>query len=152
MDAPLEVVFEVSGAPVPQPRARVTTRGGIGRAYTPKNHPIHAFRQAVEIQATVYARRLKVLPSDLPHELDVLAVFDRPASHRRRDGTLAAGARPYPPRSDWDNIGKGVSDAITDSASWWIDDDQVVDGRVRKRYAEPGERARTVVTIRRLPR
>jgi len=42
-----------------------------------------------------------------------------------------------------------VADAITDSGSVWLDDDQVVDGRVRKRYAAKGEPARTVVTVRR---
>jgi Holliday junction resolvase RusA-like endonuclease len=64
-----------------------------------------------------------------------------------RSGKLARAAKPYPPRCDWDNLGKGISDALTGIA--WHDDEQVVDGRCRKRYGEPGEAARTVVTIRR---
>ena len=52
---------------------------------------------------------------------------------------------------DWDNVAKGVQDAITDAGTIWHDDDQVVYGRCRKRYAERGEASRTVIKIRRLP-
>ena len=43
--------IEVPGQPVPQPRARVSTVGGFARAYVPKRHPIHAYREAVALAA-----------------------------------------------------------------------------------------------------
>ena len=74
--------------------------------------------------------------------VDIECVFARPKSHLRRNG-LASDAPRFPPRCDWDNLGKGICDAITGAI--WMDDDQVVDGRCRKRYAEPGEEPHTVI-------
>ncbi len=150
MDA-TTITFEVPGQPVPQPRPRISTRGGFGRAYVEKKHPIHVYRQAVQLAAVAAARSRRHEPTDGPIVLEVVAVFGRPPSHLAKDGSPRASAPAFPPRCDWDNLGKGVSDAIGDSKAIWLDDDQVVDGRVVKRYAAPGEQARTVVTIRRPP-
>lgn len=146
MDATL--TFTVDGPPVPQPRPRISTWGGRGRAYTPTDHEIHPFRQAVAIRATLAAKSARWARWDGPVVFDVVFVFGRPASHMNASGGLRAGARAFPPKCDWDNLGKGVSDAITTSGAVWKDDEQIVDGRVRKRYAEPGERPGTIVTIR----
>lgn len=139
----MQITFVVPGQPVPQPRVRVSTRGGFARAYVPSKHPIHAYRQAVQLAAP------KTLgsPGNAAYALDIEAVFARPASHSTRRG-LKADAPRFPPRCDWDNLGKGVCDALTGLI--WLDDDQVVDGRCHKRYAEPGEVPHTVVTVRRL--
>jgi Holliday junction resolvase RusA-like endonuclease len=140
-----EITFTVPGQPVPQPRHKVTARGRFARAYIEARHPIHAYRQAIALSAQVAGGR----PVDGPVELEVEFVFERPPSHWTKTG-LSKGAPQIPPRCDWDNLGKAVSDAITDSAAIWLDDDQVVDGRCRKRYAERGEAPRTVVRVRRL--
>jgi Holliday junction resolvase RusA-like endonuclease len=144
----VEIVFEILGQPIPQPRPRVSTWGGRGRAYTPADHAIHPYRQAIEISAIMAARRARHEPTDQAVVLEVVAVFARPPSHLNKSGEPRASAPAFPPRCDWDNLGKGVSDAITKSGAIWQDDDQVVDGRVRKRYARPGEAARTIVTVR----
>lgn len=144
----VEIVFEIWGQPVPQPRPRVSTWGGRGRAYTPASHAIHPFREAIRLSAIKAAWRAGHSPTDQPVVLEVVAVFARPPSHLAKDGSPRASAPAFPPRCDWDNLGKGVSDAITKSGAIWKDDDQVVDGRVRKRYARPGEAARTIVTVR----
>lgn len=146
MDA---ITFTVPGPPVPQPRPKISTWGGRGRAYVEARHPIHAYRQAIVLAATVAARG-GWTKADGPVVLEVEAILARPPSHLTKTGEPRASAPAYPPRCDWDNLGKGVADAITDSGSVWLDDDQVVDGRVRKRYAASGEQARTVVTVRRL--
>jgi Holliday junction resolvase RusA-like endonuclease len=145
MDA---LTFEIPGPPVPQPRPKISTRGGHGRAYVEKKHPIHVYRQAVQLAATSAARWNGHKPTDGPVVLEVLAVFTRPPSHLNAAGEPRATAPAFPPRCDWDNLGKGVADAITDCGAIWLDDDQVVDGRVRKRYAKPGEAARTIVQVR----
>lgn len=146
MDA---ITFTVPGPPVPQPRPKISTWGGRGRAYVEARHPIHAYRQAIVLAATVAARG-GWTRADGPVVLEVETIMQRPPSHLTKAGEPRPSAPAYPPRCDWDNLGKGVADAITDSGAVWLDDDQVVDGRVRKRYAARGEQARTVVTVRRL--
>lgn len=146
MDA---LTFEVAGDPVPQPRPKISTWGGRGRAYVDARHPIHAYRLAIAMQAAQAARLAGWQPTAGPVVLEVLAVFQRPASHLTKAGGLSRSSRAFPPRCDWDNLGKGVADAITDGGGVWHDDDQVVDGRVRKRYAAQGEPARTIVVVRR---
>lgn len=146
MDA---LTFTVPGPPVPQPRPKISTWGGRGRAYVDARHPIHAYRRAIELAAKIAARGGWTV-TDEAVVLEVEAIFERPPSHLNKAGEPRSTAPAYPPRCDWDNLGKGVADAITASGAVWRDDDQVVDGRVRKRYSDKGEPARTVVTVRRL--
>jgi len=145
MDA---LTFTIAGPPVPQPRPKISTWGGRGRAYVEARHPIHAYREAIALAATIAARGGWVL-TDGPVVLEVESIFARPPSHLTKTGEPRSGAPAFPPKCDWDNLGKGVSDAIKSSGAVWRDDDQVVEGRVRKRYAARGEPARTVVVIRR---
>jgi Holliday junction resolvase RusA-like endonuclease len=135
-----DIVLEVPGQPVPQPRPRVSTRGGHGHAYTPTKHPIHVYRQAIELVARASHKTITG-----PTALVVDAVFERPPSHWRKHD-LRPDAPPWP-RADGDNILKGVADALTD-AGVWPDDDQVVCWSIRKRYAARNENARTIITIR----
>ena len=127
----------VPGQPVPQPRVRVSTRGGFGRAYTPSKHPIHAYRAA--IAALAAGKRIEG-----PTALAVEAIFARPASHWRKAG-LKADA-PRWPRADGDNVLKGIADALTD-AGVWPDDDQVIRWEITKRYGSRAEAARTLITV-----
>ena len=137
--------LEIPGQPIPQPRHKVAARGRFAHAYIEAKHPIHAYRQAVQL----VARAAGLKPHGDPVEVVIDCIFDRPPSHMTKNGTPSKSARRFPPRCDWDNLGKGVCDALTGIA--WDDDDQVVDGRCRKRYAIAGEAARTVVVIRGLP-
>lgn len=134
-----EITLEIPGQPVPQPRPRVSTRGGFGRAYTPKGHAIHAYRQAI----TLMAKQQRKVTGAV--ELEVEAVFARPPSHWRNHD-LRPDAPPWP-RADGDNLLKGIADAITDSGLW-ADDDAVVSWSIRKRWAARNEQGRTTITIR----
>jgi Holliday junction resolvase RusA-like endonuclease len=136
----MDIVLEVPGQPVPQPRPRVSTRGGFGRAYTPTTHPIHVYRQAIKLVAMASGKKIAG-----PTALVVDAVFQRPQSHWRKHD-LKPDAPPWP-NADGDNVLKGVADALTD-AGVWGDDDQVVFWSIRKRYAARDEQARTIITIR----
>ena len=133
------VEIVVPGQPVPQPRPRVSTRGGFGRAYTPSAHPIHAYRQAI----TLMARTAKRITGAAV--LEVEAIFARPASHWRKHD-LKPSAPQWVKGIDGDNVLKGVQDALTD-AGLWDDDDQVIDSRIRKRYASRNEQARTIIRV-----
>jgi Holliday junction resolvase RusA-like endonuclease len=142
----MEATFEIPGDPVPQPRPRFTRHG---RSY-PHDNGIFAYKALIRAMSAAAGG---TEPVDGPFEIELVFVIGRPPSHFRRDGSLAPKASAYPSRrsGDWDNLAKGVCDAITDSKAIWIDDDQVVDARVRRRYAVDGESPRTVVSVRRLP-
>ena len=145
----MEVVLDITvpGQPVPQPRQRFTARHGIPRAYTKADHPIHAYRQAVEL----LTKRHGPGAADGGYAIEIEAVYARPASHWKKAG-LASGAPEYPGRNlgDWDNVAKGVLDAITVAGTVWRDDSQVVEASVRKRFASRREEPRTRVVVRRV--
>jgi Holliday junction resolvase RusA-like endonuclease len=131
------LTFTIEGDPVPQPRARISTRGGFGRAYTPGDHPIHAYRAAV----AAAAREAGATPSDqVPITLIVDLVFARPKSHYRKSG-LKPDA-PKLPRADCSNVLKGIEDSLNGVA--WVDDTQVGKVIVEKSFGSEG---RTTIRI-----
>jgi len=129
------VSFSVAGQPVPQPRPRVSTAGGFARAYVPKDHPVHAYRQSL----AAAARGAGLTATGEPLNVVIDAVFERPKSHTNKSGVKADA--PRLPRPDVDNIAKAVLDALQDV----MGDDSLV-GRlvVEKSY---GQEARTTVRI-----
>jgi Holliday junction resolvase RusA-like endonuclease len=131
----MSIAFSVPGDPVPQPRPRVTTRGGHGHAYTPSSHPVHAYRQAV----AAAARAAGLTDTGEPLNVVIDAVFGRPKSHLTKSGVRATA--PALPRPDVDNIGKAVLDALQDVMG---DDSLVSRLVVEKSY---GPEARTTVRI-----
>lgn len=126
------VLFRVSGDPIPQPRVRVSTFAGHARAYVEKKHPIHAFREAVRLAAIAAGVSLE----SGPVEVSILAVFARPPSHRKADGTRRNSAPLFPGHrcGDADNLAKGILDALHGVA--FHDDDQADLGYVRRRYGK----------------
>lgn len=131
----MEVSFSVTGEPVPQPRARVSTVGGFARAYVPVTHPVHAYRAAIVAAATDAG--LAQTESEL--EVTIVAEFSRPKSHMNKGGVKPSA--PRLPRPDVDNIAKAVLDAIGPIVG---DDAQVERLTVVKGY---GERGQTVVRV-----
>ena len=144
MSATTEITFEVPGDPVPQPRARVATICGVGRAYTPARHKIHTYRQAIQLVAKTSG--WVDGPTDGPVSVEISCHISRPPSHLNSSGELRKAAREWPGRGDVDNYAKAVLDAITDSQAFWLDDDQVVELTTRKNYSKT---ARTLITVRR---
>lgn len=87
-----------------------------------------------------------MLPPDVPIVLHLEMVLTPPKSLLRKDGTLRANARQHPIGArdgDVSNYAKGIEDALNGTA--WADDCQVVDLRVTKRWAKPGERGQVIV-------
>ena len=131
----MAITFSVPGDPVPQPRPRVSTAGGFARAYVPKGHAIHAYRQAVAVAARVAG----VTQADGPVSVIVDAVFARPKSHMNKSGVKPTA--PALPRPDVDNLGKAVLDALQDVMG---DDTNVSRLLVEKSWGTEG---RTTVRI-----
>ena len=133
--AAMSITFYVDGEPVPQPRARITTRGGFGRAYVETKHPIHAYRAAVSQAAIAAGLR----PCTGTVEVVIDAVFCRPRSHMNKKGLKPTA--PITPRADVDNLAKGVLDSIGPIIG---NDTQVKRLVIEKRY---GTEARTTVRV-----
>ena len=131
----MSITFTVAGEPVPQPRPRVSTRGGFARAYVPKDHAVHAYRQSLASAA----RAAGLAETGEPLNVVIDAVFARPKSHLRKSGVKADA--PRLPRPDVDNLAKAVLDALQDVMG---DDTHVARLVVEKSY---GTEARTTVRI-----
>jgi Holliday junction resolvase RusA-like endonuclease len=131
----MAITFSVLGEPVPQPRPRVSTRGGFARAYVPAKHPVHAYRQSL----AAAARAAGLTDTGEPLSVVIDAVFVRPKSHMRKSGVKPDA--PKLPRPDVDNIAKAVLDALQDVIG---DDTCVARLVIEKSY---GTEARTTVRI-----
>ena len=129
------ITFTVQGEPVPQPRPRVSTRGGFARAYVPSTHPVHAYRQKIAAEAT----KAGLEPQSEPVEVIVEAVFVRPKSHMTKKGVKPTA--PKLPRPDVDNIAKAILDSLQDVMG---DDTNVRRLTIEKKY---GHSPQTTVTI-----
>lgn len=131
----MTVTLSIPGDPVPQPRPRVSTAGGFARAYVPKSHPIHAYRQAIALAASVAGLR----EQSRPVSVIIDAVFARPKSHLTKSGVKPSA--PALPRPDVDNLGKAVLDALQEVMG---DDTHVARLVVEKSWGTEG---RTTVRI-----
>jgi Holliday junction resolvase RusA-like endonuclease len=129
------VTFTVPGDPVPQPRPRVSTRGGFGRAYVPAKHPVHAFRDRVAIAA----RAAGLTRPDHPVTVVIEARFGRPRTHYRKAGVKPTA--PVLPRPDCDNLAKAVLDGLQDVIG---DDTKVSRLVIEKAWGSEGS---TTVTV-----
>ena len=132
----MAISFTVPGEPVPQPRPRVSTRGGFARAYVPAKHPVHAYRDAVAAAAQAAGAGVHGEPVSVVIDF----VWERPKSHMRKSGVKPDA--PALPRPDLDNTTKAVLDSLNGVA--WEDDSQVQRLVVEKSY---GPEARTTVRI-----
>lgn len=112
--------FTIPGKPTPKARPRVI-RGGW--TYTPAK--TKKYENLVKMAGLCARETAKLSISGGYFSLDVVCY----GSH---------------PRSDWDNLGKAISDAL--NGILWNDDSQVIDGRVRKLKCEKGHE-RTEVTV-----
>ena len=132
----MALTFTVPGEPVPQPRPRVSTRGGFARAYVPAKHPVHAYRDAIATAARAAGAGVHGEPVSVVIDF----VWERPKSHMRKSGVKPDA--PVLPRPDLDNTTKAVLDSLNGVA--WADDSQVQRLVVEKSY---GPEARTTVRI-----
>jgi Holliday junction resolvase RusA-like endonuclease len=131
----------IPGDPIAQPRVKVSTKGGFARAYTERDHPIHAYKQAIRL-AYVNAGG-EVLEG--PVEIRIVCWFDRPKSHSKK---RRQQPEPKTTKPDLDNLGKAILDALNEIA--YNDDGQVCRLTVEKWYVgsyEPYDSTGTIVEV-----
>jgi Holliday junction resolvase RusA-like endonuclease len=129
------ITFHVPGDPIPQPRPRVSTRGGFARAFVPARHPVHEFRSRVAHAA----RDAGLTRADKPVSIEIVATFGRPRSHLNKSGVKRSA--PTLPRPDVDNVAKAVLDGLQDVLG---DDTKVARLTVEKEWGSAG---RTTVRV-----
>jgi Holliday junction resolvase RusA-like endonuclease len=126
----------ISGEPIAQPRVKVSTRGGFARAYTERDHPIHAYKQAIRL-AYVNAGG-EVLEG--PVSVRIVCLFERPKSHSKK---RRQQREPKTTKPDLDNVGKAILDALNEIA--YNDDGQVCRLTVEKWYVGPYDSVGTII-------
>lgn len=139
--------IEIPGEPVGQPRQRHRIVNANGRQevqnYTPKRHPVTAYKQAVQLQA---ASGYVGDPLTVPVKLEAAFVFPRP--QRLTWKTKPMPRAPHRNTPDVDNLLKAIKDALT--GVLWRDDRQVAAVTASKWYAAGGESPHTEIVVRTL--
>lgn len=119
-----QISFFVHCEPVPQPRAKVSTRGGFARAYVPKGHASHSLKDAIRDSV----RGCERLEGPIACKLEFF--FERPKSHTKKQRQCDW----HTGRGDIDNLQKLVFDALNKIA--YEDDKQIVSVMAVKRWVE----------------
>lgn len=129
--------FFVAGLPKAQPRAKACRRGNFSGVYDPGT--ADDWKTIVRNEARIAGIRNgagDIVPWTGPLCVNETFYFPRPKAHYRSNGELRDTApRWHTTKPDRDNLDKAVCDALT-NLGIWLDDKQVCDGRVQKRYAD----------------
>lgn len=122
--------FVVPGRPHGKGRPRATTVNGRARVYTPATSA--AYEEAVRDAGQPHF----AAPLEGPIKLRVVAYFEMPVSWSKRKREAMRGGF-HTQKPDGDNVLKSIEDGLNGIA--WIDDCQVADARVVKRWASYSE-------------
>lgn len=130
----MKVIFTVPGEP--QGKARARTCGG--HTYTPEKTVLYENLIKTEYARQCGNRKFATLPDGTaqPVAVRIEAVYGIPKSYSKKKRERALNGELAPTKKpDADNIAKVVCDALNGVA--YVDDTQVVDLRVFKRFGEP---------------
>ena len=123
----------VLGKPIAQPRQRMRNAGKFIQSYTPKAHPVTAWKQAIKV-AYLANKDGKPFDKGDPIRIRINFWMPRPKAHFRANGDLKAGSPKYHvSRPDTDNLAKAVLDALQ-GAGAFHDDSQVAKLTATKCY------------------
>jgi len=137
----MPIVIELPGAPVPKGRPRMTRHG---RAYTPAKTRRYEQSLAQAGQAAMSGKQ----PIDGPIQVSVVAFFEPPTSWPRWKKMLVDKSQSgvqHTVKPDADNLAKTI-DGLNGIV--WVDDAQITELIVRKRYSTW---PRLTVTVRHDP-
>jgi len=144
-DNPQPISFTVPAVPVAQPRQRhrlIATKAGrtFTHNYTPANHPVQAFKAAVQLAAhSAYHGP----PLEGPLHLMLTFLLPRPARLIWKNRPMPR--LPHDKKPDLDNLLKSFTDAL--SSILWRDDAQIAATVLAKMYAAGDEQPATYVHL-----
>lgn len=130
------ITFRVPGRPIAQPRQRHAKNGGN---YIPADHPVHAYKSAILIEARRVMARERASMFTMAIAVRITFVLPRPKSIKR------PGRQPAPVKPDIDNLEKACLDAL--NGTIWKDDSLIVLLAADKWYAAEGEGPATLVSV-----
>lgn len=124
------IEFTVEGVPVPKGRARVTSRGGFARAYTPA--------KTVEYENLVKAAGVVAMngqePLGTPLRVNLTAYMPIPKSlSKKARADILDGITKHTKKPDCSNLLKSVEDAL--NGICYIDDSQIIRICINKVYS-----------------
>lgn len=136
-----DIFFRVNLEPVAQPRQRHSFIHGIARNYIPKNHPVTAYKKAIQLQAM--ATRIDDKLIDCPIELHLSFVFPRPQNMIWKTKEMVSVPKTSKP--DFDNLAKSVCDAL--NGVLWKDDALICKAIIDKRIASGTDVPHVFITV-----
>ena len=137
---------EIPGAPVAQPRPRVTSfKDGQGNPRVRVYDPPAASKWKAETRYLIQVKFPNYKPMEGPISLRVIFYMPRPktgwvSTQSRREKHL-----PHTKKPDLDNLVKSLKDALTGAV--WKDDSQVCSLSMTKVYAKHSESPRIKVLV-----
>jgi Holliday junction resolvase RusA-like endonuclease len=135
------IVFSVPGTPVGKGRPKFARRGSFVTTYTPEKTA--SYESLVKVKAEEAMRGHQIIEGAVSVEIALHVTPPASWSQKRQREALAGVIFPIT-KPDWDNCAKGICDAMNGIV--FLDDKQVVDASVSKRYnGTPG--AHVVVRV-----
>lgn len=126
-----EVLILIPGKPVPKGRPRATKAGGFIRMYTP--HKTQQYEALCAAEAKISMNGTP--PFEGPVEVKMQIFVPIPKSYNKARKEACRLGRMVPTGgADLDNVFKSVMDAFNGVV--FVDDSQVVDAHVTKRFAD----------------
>ena len=128
----MKASFTILGEPTGKGRPKFSTQGGFIRAVTPK--ATINYETLVQMEYEAQCKGV-FFPKEAAIGMRVTAYKPIPKSTSKKKlaQMLSDAIRPGK-KPDWDNIGKIICDALNTVA--FVDDTQIVDGRVIKKYSD----------------
>ena len=128
------IEFEIPGPPIGKGRPRAFRMGNSVRMHTPEKTA--SYESMVKLAAHRAMKGAALLAFPVALSLIVLHPIPKSWSKRKQEAALAGTERPTT-TPDADNAAKAIADACNGIV--WVDDAQVVELHVSKRYsATPG--------------
>lgn len=124
------IAFEIPGPPVGKGRPRAFRMGNSVRMHTPEKTA--SYENLVKLAAKLAMRDAAPMAFPVALSLVVMHAIPKSWSKRRQEAALAGTERPTT-KPDADNVAKVVADACNGVV--WVDDAQVVELSVSKRYS-----------------
>jgi len=129
------IYIEVPGNPIAKKRPRFARVGTGVKTYNPSDTDEGRFL------VYVHTRLGNIKPIVGPIRLDLIFVMKRPKKHygtgRNADKLKSSAPKYHTIKPDRDNLDKFVMDSL--NGYLWRDDCQIVEGRIEKKYCDPGD-------------